>query len=254
MNMNVALNSKQLKQRIDAFFALREEHKEARVLMNTLADAHQAWIFGGMLRDISLFGSEGFTSDIDIVVNTSREELIETLTNMREIDFHYNKFGGLRFCYQNMDFDVWSLTDTWAFKENLIPFENASSLLKTTLMSWDSVLYDLHTETLIYSENYLDDLSHRHLELVLDHNPNPSGSVSRILRTVFTKQVKSLGPQLCCFLMKELSEISFDILQDYEIRHYNHSSFSRKQINQLSGSLQRHKPGKEFILKNEFFT
>lgn len=250
MNTNVVLTNQQLKQRIDAFFALRDEHQQARVLMSTLADAHQAWIFGGMLRDISLFGSESFTSDIDIVVNASRDALIDTLSNLAAIDFHYNKFGGIRFSYQNIDFDIWSLTDTWAFKENLIPYENASSLLKTTLMSWDAVLYDLHTKALICSENYLDELFHRHLELVLDHNPNPSGSVSRILRTIFTKQVKSLGPQICSYLKKELSESNIDTLQSYEIRNHRPPSFSRKQIYQLFITLQKYEPGKKLNLSD----
>lgn len=250
MNTNAALTSKQLKQRIDAFFALRDEHKRARVLIDALADAHPSWIFGGMLRDISLFGTDGFTSDIDIVVNSSRETLVETISNLAAVDFHYNKFGGIRFCYQDIDFDIWSLTDTWAFKENLITFEDASSLLKTTLMSWDAVLYDWHAEELICSDNYLNDLSHRHLELVLDHNPNPSGSVSRILRTIFTKQVKSLGPQLCNFLKKELSKTNIDTLQRYELRHCCGTSFSRKQVHQLVITLQKYKPGEVLIFRN----
>lgn len=250
MNTNAVLTSKQLKQRIDAFFALRNEHQQARGLIDALADVHQSWIFGGMLRDISLFGAHGFTSDIDIVVNSSRETLVETISNLATIDFHYNKFGGIRFSYQNIDFDIWSLTDTWAFKENLIPCENATSLLKTTLMSWDAILYDLHAEKLICSENYLHDLTHRHLELVLDHNPNPTGSVSRVLRTIFTKQVKSLGPQLCNFLKKELSETNFDVLQDYELRNYRGSSFSCTQVYQLFVTLQKNKPGEVLIFRN----
>ncbi len=68
------------------------------------------------------------------------------------------------------------------------------------------MLYDLRSEKIISKDNYLTDLNRRHLELVLHTNPNPSGSVTKILRTIFTKQVKSLGPELCHFLHHELTK------------------------------------------------
>ena len=70
--MNVVSNTQQLEQRIADFFTLSDEHKKARVLLDTLACSCPAWIFGGMVRDLGLFGVEGFSSDLDIVIGRAR--------------------------------------------------------------------------------------------------------------------------------------------------------------------------------------
>ena len=80
--MNVVSNTQQLEQRIADFFTLSDEHKKARVLLDTLACSCPAWIFGGMVRDLGLFGVEGFSSDLDIVIGRSREELFRTLAEL----------------------------------------------------------------------------------------------------------------------------------------------------------------------------
>lgn len=66
-------------------------------------------------------------------------------------------------------------------------------------MSWDSILYDVKKKHLISPDNYLHDLHHRRLELVLQKTPNEVGSVIKILRTIYNKRVQITGPQLTDF-------------------------------------------------------
>lgn len=231
--MNVVSNTQQLEQRINHFFTLRDEHKKARALLDALARTYPAWIFGGMVRDLGLFGAAGFRSDIDIVIDLPRHQLIAALADLPIGPLRINKFGGIRFRYQTLEFDIWSLNETWAFREKHISCENESSLLKTTLMSWDAVLFDLRSEKIISAERYLPDLHCKHLDLVLHTNPNPCGSVTKILKTIFTKQVKSLGPDLCRFLHEELSKQRYEALHNYDIIHHSSVSFSQQQFNAL---------------------
>lgn len=80
-----------------------------------------------------------------------------------------------------------------AFKNRIVEFKDTYSLLNTTLMSWDSILYDVKKKHLISPDNYLHDLHHRRLELVLQKTPNEVGSVIKILRTIYNKRVQIPG-------------------------------------------------------------
>ncbi|MGT0205871.1 hypothetical protein ACVOAG_17420, partial [Shigella flexneri] len=135
-------------------------------------------------------------------------------------------------------------------KEQMVVSAIASTPQNTTLMSWDAVLYDLRSEKIISKDNYLTDLNRRHLELVLHTNPNPSGSVTKILRTIFTKQVKSLGPELCHFLHHELTKKRYEVWHHYDVLHYQSSSFSRSQFNALINLLAQQSRFADLKLSN----
>ncbi|WP_318357733.1 hypothetical protein [Enterobacter sp.] len=237
MSTKVARNHHHLKSRIDDYFSARFEHLQAKALIDALASHHQVWIFGGMIRDISLYGYEGFTSDIDVVFEGDREELCRILSSHSVEAQTTNKLGGVRFRYHHIDFDMWCLSDTWAFKENIIPLVDAKSLCQTTLMSWDAALYDVHRQEVIARDSYLDDLMAGYLEVVLRETPNETGSVVRILRTIYSKNVKKLGPVLCEFLKQTLTRYDYHYLAEYEIAHYSSKSFTSAQYTSLVDAL-----------------
>jgi hypothetical protein len=234
MSMKVAINRRRVEQRIDAFFASESKHQAARALLDTLAVDHKVWIFGGMIRDISLFGYHGFVSDIDIVIDANREDVERVISRYISHDgLTFNKFGGIRFSYQGVDFDAWCLADTWAFQEKLIPLHDVESLLRTTLLSWDAVLYDVLSRKIISPCNYFQDLKRGHLELVLRETPNETGSLIKVLRTIFTKKVRTIGPELRGYLAQNLRRYDFQTLHHYELTHYAKTSFSAADVEQL---------------------
>lgn len=237
MNMKVVSSHQRLKLRIEDFFDTSEERKQARALIDALAEQSHAWIFGGMIRDIGLFGRGGFSSDIDLVIDLSQEALINALKSLNIDHFSMNKLGGIRFHYKSLDFDIWSIYDTWAFKNSIVEFKDTYSLLNTTLMSWDSVLYDVKNKHVISTDNYLHDLYHRRLELVLQQTPNEVGSVIKILRTIYNKRVQIIGPQLSGFLLQALQEHSYDQLKQYEYCSYQSSSFNDKDLKRLKENI-----------------
>lgn len=237
MNTNIAYRRDLLKRRIEAYFKSCDERVAAREMIMRLAAHSHAWIFGGMIRDIGLYGSKGFRSDIDIVINTSRDVLLNNLRRLEINDFRLNKYGGVRFRYLNIDFDIWSLADTWAFRENLIPLESEQSLFKTTLMSWDAVLYGLHNRALISPENYLEELQEKRLELVLGHTPNETGALVKILRTIYGKQVGKIGPRLGAYLQTQLAHYGNDTLMRYEHAHYADHTINGLRLEKLRQQL-----------------
>lgn len=245
MNMKVVSSHQRLKLRIEDFFEISEERKQARALIDALAEHSHAWIFGGMIRDIGLYGRGGFTSDIDLVIERSQEDLINALKTLEIHQFSVNRLGGIRFHYMSLDFDIWSIQDTWAFRNRIVKFEDTHSLLKTTLMSWDSVLYDVRNKHVISPENYLHDLHRRRLELVLQVTPNEMGSVIKILRTIYNKQVKFLGPQISNYLQQALKSYSYESLRHYEYDSYRQSSFSEDQLQTLVEALLHTRSGND---------
>lgn len=186
-----------------------------------------------MIRDIGLYGRGGFRSDIDLVIDWSRQDLIDALKSLRIEQVSFNRLGGIRFHYNSLDFDIWCVQDTWAFKNRMVAYEDTHSLLKTTLMSWDSVLYDVKKKRVISTENYLDDLHERRLELVLRATPNQVGSIIKILRTIYNKRVQVVGPLLCDYLLQSLQAHSYETLRQYEYRSYQMCSFNEEDLHLL---------------------
>lgn len=248
MKAKVADRPDLLKRRIEDFFSYRREHIAARELIVSLAGNSHAWIFGGMIRDLGLFGCQGFNSDIDVVIESDRDTLQSYLHQCDITDYTINKFGGVRFRYETIDIDIWCLADTWAFTQNIIQFENEHSLLKTTLMSWDAVLYGLHNRQLISQGNYLDDLMDRRLELVLDYTPNEIGSIVKVLRTIYGKQVVTLGPKLCVFLQNVMHTYTVERVCSYELDNYKTNLINGLKIAKLQYMLNHNEPGCELNL------
>lgn len=238
MNMKIVPNHQRLKLRIEDFFDSCEERKQAGAFIDALAGQVHTWIFGGMIRDIGLYGRKGFVSDIDLVVDSSQEALLQALQSLSIENLSMNKLGGIRFRYSGIDFDIWCIQDTWAFKNSIVKFEEPHSLLKTTLMSWDSVLYDVKRKHVISTDNYLRDLHLRRLELVLQDTPNQEGSLIRILRTIYKKHVQILGPNICDYLRHSLQSYTFDDLSMYERRRYQSCSFTEVDLLILKENLR----------------
>ena len=53
-------------------------------------------------------------------------------------------------------------------------------------MNWD-------TKQFIHKKEYFDDLINRHLEIVLEFNPNPLGMFVRVLRHLIQKNAESIS-------------------------------------------------------------
>lgn len=248
MSMNIVKSKRSLKRRIEGFFASeRDERQAANTLIEALSRDARVYIFGGMIRDLGLYGRSGFHSDIDLVYLGSRHDLYNALTKLNVSCVSENKFGGYRLTHSRMDFDIWSVEDTWAFREDVISFESVDSLLNTTLMTWDAVIYDIKLRKIIAQPYYLQDLINGRLDLVLDKNPNQKGSLVKIIRTIYGKNVITLGDKLCKFLNGNLKYYSSKELMEYEFLHFNNNILSANRIERLMTALKSWQAGKDIV-------
>lgn len=236
-----APNKEALRKRVNRFFSAKSlANTGVNEVISSLTDCAETYIFGGMIRDIGLFGLKKFESDIDLVFDGNRAMLLSALRKAKITDYSENKFGGFRVKQSRQskwDIDIWTTHDTWAFKEGHVDFNNVNSLLDTVLMTWDSVLYNLSTKKIIYKDNYLDDLVAGRLEVVLEKNPNEIGSAVRLLRAIYGKHANCLGGNASQLLINILIENHVDDLLEYERESYGKRYLSANKITRLRNSL-----------------
>jgi hypothetical protein len=240
MIKSTARDKSSLKKRVDRFFytPLKFRGEVSSVIMSLTKETEQnIYAFGGLVRDISLFGLKDFSSDVDLVFDGSKAELEKALSSIKSAPMTENKFGGFRLHMTSWDIDIWSAEDTWAFREGLVEFSGIESLLETTLMSWDSALYDVNHKKLSYREHYLEDILKGRLDIVLANTPNEIGAMVRLGRTIQAKNAKSLSPKAAGLIRYYLDKYSFNELVEYEKQSYHDQFITLTSLDSLSRTL-----------------
>ncbi|GGC89344.1 hypothetical protein GCM10007418_06310 [Halopseudomonas salina] len=207
-------------------------------------------VFGGLLRDVAMFGIKEFYSDVDLVVECEQESLdvfFQSIPNA-----YRNKFGGYRFQIGGWDVDVWSVRETWAFKKGLVNFIDRRSLLKTTVSNWDAILYSFKSRKIFVNSGYFEELKHGKLELVLAENPSELGVLMRLLRSIHDGRARYLMPKALAFLQDQLEKRTPEEIYDAQVEGKGKIYFSRSEITLLRKELLLVKPdffGTEIFLK-----
>ncbi|MEI7372109.1 hypothetical protein [Pectobacterium brasiliense] len=250
--MNVVRDKDLLGRRIKYYIESgRGGRQSEATLIQALSQHGRLYVFGGLIRDIGLYTAHQFHSDIDLVFVGSKKQLEEALSERRLQEISENKFGGFRVKGFTVDIDIWSLEETWAFKQGIFPKGNieVEDLLHTTLMTWDSVLYDIQNSRIITTDSWLNDLRVGRLDLVLERTPDVSSALVRILRTIYGKDVLVLGERLCQFLATLLNRHSDQVLIHNEFKSFRTNHITSKKLSILRQDLERW-PGRGDIQVN----
>lgn len=158
-------------------------------------------IFGGFVRDININNDP---KDIDIVIDCPHNVLMKIkkeyskkydqsyISRAKEVekkmwddeeakidggnaDAKLNKFGGLKFHVNGLFFDVWTVDNTWAIKENIIK-SDISNIYKTAPFSCNQITYNYKTKEFQYRPDYFKLIKDKRLLLdkevsIEDYNP-----------------------------------------------------------------------------------
>lgn len=200
--IDIASNNQAFRKRVIRFF---DSPKRSDVLsfIRRLSSVGEVLVFGGLLRDIALFGAKGFNSDIDLVVDCSVDALADFFAG-GELGYVTNKFGGYRLEVGGWTVDVWPIRETWAFKCAGVVYVGRESLLLTTITNWDSVAYSFRDGQIISDPSYLECLNSGELDVVLIDNPNSVGVLTRVIKAICDKHARVLMPRLLGYLKQEL--------------------------------------------------
>lgn len=175
------------------------------------------YLFGGVLRDLALYGRKGFNSDLDLVVEGEWSAVKDYLEHLGAAK---NKFGGYRLHVGGFPVDVWNAQDTWAIKMGYVSYEGIASLLESTVLNWDAVLMNWRTRKIVANRNYLQELHDRKLHVVLQENPNPIGMAVRVFRHLCMKDARKVTKGAANYLAICTHRYSFSELSDSEKQSY----------------------------------
>ena len=176
------------------------------------------YLFGGVLRDLALFGRKDSISDIDIVVDDDDwEHLVKYLKSRGVIK---NRFGGYRLKVDRWPIDIWTARQTWAIREGLVEYHGIESLTKTTILNWDAILLNWRTKQIICSPDYFWQIKNRVMDIVLAENPNPLGAAVRVFRHLCLNDAKELTIQAARYLADAAQRYPDDTIIKSEIDSY----------------------------------
>jgi len=175
------------------------------------------YLFGGVLRDLALFGKRGFDSDIDIVVEGNWHNLVSLLEYLKATK---NKFGGYRLTIGDWPVDIWSARETWAVKQGIVQYVDIASLTNTTVLNWDAILMNWRTKQFIYRKGYFEEIKSRALDIVLENNPNPKGMAVRVFRHLCHKDARKITARAAEYLAAITKRYSFCALHCAEVKSY----------------------------------
>jgi hypothetical protein len=209
----IAATKNVLRQRVRRLLQLDWDKNECselqcRILpfLNSLGDAA---LIGGAIRDLARAGRKGFSSDLDFVIyGSSHARFLDAIAGL---NVKPNRFGGYAIQFVKWKVDVWHIEDTWARTAGLCQVEQLSDLLKCTFFDWDSIIYDLRTGQLTFDPGYLHRLRAGVMNVRLEKNPNPKGTLVRALRRAALWQVR-FGRQLSAFTRYHLDVFEWDEL------------------------------------------
>ena len=228
-------------------FLQREYDKDKHLadLFRRIESLGNVYLFGGILRDIALYGIAEFGSDIDIVYTGKTSEV--DLSTVGFVSAPRNRFGGIRIKTQRWFVDVWDAQQSWAFIQGYRKYRSIESLLDTTITNWERILYRVDGGELICDDNYFSDLQQRYLDVVLEENPNALGMYIRLLRAYAIKDASILSNKAAQIIGEGLSAYSFEEMNDYEKAHYSGAYISKETYDYLKGHDDIRNPIKDFV-------
>lgn len=199
-----------------------------------------AWSLGGFPRDLS--STNRIPRDIDIVVDGI--DPVDAVERWGGTLIRETRFGGVHARIGLWPIDVWSLSQTWAFREGLVPFRGIDDLPKTTCFNIEAIAVELYPGSKfggrrIVEHGFYEAMSRRLIEINLEDNPFPQLCVVRAV--VFANRLQfALGPRLIAYLSHHMSKYDNEELVDVQVRHYGRVILQRAQMERWRREIVRH--------------
>ncbi|MDL0345535.1 hypothetical protein QQO70_01220, partial [Clostridioides difficile] len=122
-----------------------------------------------------------------------------------------------------IEFDIWEIENTWAFKENKVQInfgDYEKKLQDTVFLNIDSIVYNLNTQD-YYNKKYENAMENKSLDVVLEENPYIE---LNLLRAILFKKKYNMD------FSDKLSRILSDfvdnnnnylkLMEEVQIKHY----------------------------------
>ena len=169
---------KKLKQSIIKFL---NEKPPAATLFEELIETGNLVLIGGVLREYIDNECINSLRDIDIVIEIKNYKVWNDIIN--KYSPCKNKFSGYKFVCSGFIFDVWPIEETWAFKNNIIKYNETETLVSklqdTVFLNMDAIVFDF-TTGIWYKERYEEAIKNGTIDVVLEENPQIPLNIVRL--------------------------------------------------------------------------
>ena len=201
----------------------------------------QAVLFGGTLRSLLVSrifqGKPGRPRDIDVVVSGATLSRLEQ--QFADILARRTRFGGLQLKRGTWQFDLWPVSDTWAFKHDRRCCDvGFSALPSTTAFNLEAVAVEVWTTggrpRALFSgdDQFFKGILTRTIELNRADGPFPELTVVRALILASDLRFK-IGPRLSEYIRKVAGSISEDVVERVQASHYGHARIESRTLYEL---------------------
>ncbi|MCQ4087804.1 hypothetical protein [Saccharibacillus sp. JS10] len=185
--------------------------------------------FGGSIRDICFFPDEPpMPRDFDIAIKFNDKKNFDSIIS--KYNHKRNRFGGYKLQISNLEFDIWDLENTWAFKNTSL-YPSEENLAKTVYLNIDGIVYNFNKEKL-YDEVFRSTIEKSKLDINLERNPQIELNLLRALvfKEKYNLELSSNLKNVINDYLKDDAYAFVDNLYDLQTSHYNNSYFSKERI------------------------
>ena len=95
-----------------------------RILLYEIFVYGSAYLVGGFLRDLIVNTK---SRDIDIIIDLKNDQLVDIIKSSK-INFLINRHNGIKLLLDEIEVDMWSIENNWAFKNNLVKLNEEDKL------------------------------------------------------------------------------------------------------------------------------
>lgn len=212
-----------------------------------------AYIVGGYLRD---FINSKTSRDIDIIVDLNDDKLLEIIQDS-EVEFSINRHKGVKLHFTNIDVDMWSIENNWAFKNQLVKLnenDKLKSIAKGCFYNYDSLVVNLHTFNMNI-QYYTNFVLEKKLEILqkspVYKNLNPTREAN-ILRAFYLKKIHQIefSSNTKKYLIDKIGEISDNDMSPLTQLEITKSKYRKYETSLSSKEIEKHI--KELYKSNDF--
>ncbi|ADC51480.1 hypothetical protein BpOF4_17195 [Alkalihalophilus pseudofirmus OF4] len=208
--------------------SLLGKYSETLEFVERLSETGELLFFGGAVRDIFI-KNEQYPRDFDIAVKFKDE--LEFNKIIKNYEYKKNRFGGYKIKVSGIDFDIWDLNNTWAFKNTeLKPSEE--NLAKSVYLNIDGVVYNFNSNSL-YADLLRDSLIKAELDISLEKNPHVELNLLRALvfKKKYNMNMSNKLKRVFRFYLDSLKEEKLiSNLLEVQITHYKTEKISEPEI------------------------
>ena len=230
---NTETKHRELRRRLNSFLSA-ESSSRAKLRETLLPVREGGWhvyLFGGLLRDLMW---KDCPRDVDLVVADDHMESI--LQWLSPKSHHRNRFGGIKVHDNGWDFDIWSVSQTWAFQQSSHwPSKSFADLPSTTFLNVEAIAMELwpsSNERCIYEKGFCSAFEHRTVEINYADNPYPDFSIARAI-FIAAKLRFNIGTELTKYIDKHASTVSVREIANIQRKHYKVGLLSDAYLTRL---------------------